>query len=249
MSNTPAKPTGANSAGASSPGAHPNPMSGNAAGVFQDLSLSPLQKAGEVLFRLRDYTPIPIVLLALLIAKPTLLSIVAGLVVALIGEMARAYGVAFIGSISRTRSYSNGELVKEGPFSLLRNPLYFGNLVLTVGLSMMAGVAWLPVLVVVVFYAQYIPIVAWEEMKLTRIFGDRYAAYKREVPNRWFPNLARLLTMHWARTPVVWAPAWKSEKRTLTSVLAFAAVMLLLFVLDGQNEGALLPLFKTVFSK
>ncbi|MCA2958990.1 MAG: isoprenylcysteine carboxylmethyltransferase family protein [Silvanigrellales bacterium] len=229
MSHTPANPTGA----------HP-------AGAFDALKLSPLQKAGEVLFRLRDYTPIPIILLALLYAKPTLASIVGGLLVALFGECARAYGVAFIGSISRTRSYSNGELVKEGPFALLRNPLYFGNLVLSVGLSVMAGVVWLPAVVVILFYAQYIPIVAWEEMKLTRIFGERYDAYKREVPNRWFPRLAGFLAFEWARTPVVWGPAWKSEKRTLTSVIAFTVVMIALFLFDARSEGALLPLVKNV---
>lgn len=223
-----------------------NPTGANPSGTFDELKLSPLQKAGEILFRLRDYTPIPFILLALLFAKPTVGSIAAGLVVALIGELARAYGVAFIGSISRTRSYSNGELVKDGPFSLLRNPLYFGNLVLSVGLSLMAGLAWLPVVVVVIFYAQYIPIVAWEEMKLTRIFGERYDAYKREVPNRWFPRLGRFLAFEWARSPVVWGPAWKSEKRTLTSVVAFTAVMIALFLFDARNEGAVLPLVKNL---
>jgi protein-S-isoprenylcysteine O-methyltransferase Ste14 len=217
---------------------------------FDAIELSPLQKAGEILFRLRDYTPIPIVLIALLSARPTLASVGAGMAVALTGEVARAYGVAFIGTISRTRSYSNGELVKSGPFSLLRNPLYFGNLVLSVGLSMMAGVWWLPLAVVAIFYAQYIPIVAWEEMKLTRIFGDRYLDYKREVPNRWFPRLAPLVSMRWAAEPINWAPAWKSEKRTLTSVIAFSVIMIILLVLESRAQAdgeAVLPLVNFLF--
>ena len=216
------------------------------AGDSGDLVLTPLQKSGEVLFKLRDYTPIPLVILAILLAQPTVLSIGMGLCVAFTGEISRAYGVAFIGSISRTRSYSNGELVKDGPFSLLRNPLYFGNLLLSLGLSLMAGVWWLPVLVVVVFYAQYIPIVAWEEKKLLRIFGERYVSYQREVPNRWFPALSRLLAFDWTRSPVLWAPAWKSEKRTLTSVFAFTFVMVGLFVAGTRNE-ALLPVVRYVF--
>lgn len=214
----------------------PNPFAG--------VKLSPLEKAGEILFRLRDYTPIPIVILALLFANPTPFSLMAGGIVALVGELARAYGVAFIGTISRTRSYSNGELVKTGPFSLLRNPLYFGNLVLTVGLSAMAGVAWLPVLVIAIFYAQYIPIVAWEEMKLTRIFGERYEAYKREVPNRWFPHPARLLAGAWAREPFSWGPAWKSEKRTLTSIVSYSAFMTGLYLFNVSKDDTLLPLMR-----
>jgi protein-S-isoprenylcysteine O-methyltransferase Ste14 len=210
-------------------------------------TMSPLQKTGEWLFRLRDYTPIPIVILAILFAQPSPLSLILGLAVALIGEVARAYGVAFIGSISRTRSYSNGELVKEGPFSLLRNPLYFGNLLLSVGLSLMAGLWWLPLVVVIIFYGQYIPIVAWEEMKLTRIFGERYEAYKRDVPNRWFPAMDRLLSMKWSRVTVSWGPAWKSEKRTLTSVVAFGLLMAALFIYNSSKGGQLLPLIDRIF--
>jgi protein-S-isoprenylcysteine O-methyltransferase Ste14 len=215
--------------------------------MFEDLKMTPLQKSGEILFRLRDYTPIPIVLLALAYANPTPVSLAAGLAVALFGEVARAYGVAFIGTISRTRSYSNGELVKSGPFSLLRNPLYFGNLVLSLGLSLMAGVWWLPLVVLAIFYGQYIPIVAWEEMKLTRIFGEKYKAYQQEVPNRWFPDFSRLAKGQWAQDPVVWGPAWKSEKRTLTSIIAFSLVMIVFAVLQHQKEDTLLPLIQHVF--
>lgn len=201
-------------------------------------NLSLVEKLGEVLFRLRDYTPIPLVILALLYANPTEASFVIGLIVVALGEFARTYGVAFIGSISRTRSYSNGELVKSGPFSLLRNPLYFGNLVLSLGLSIMPAVTWLPLVVVVVFYAQYIPIVKWEEMKLRRIFGEKYAAYCNEVPQRWFPSLSKLLRGGWYVAPESWKPALKSEKRTLTSVISYLIIMsaFMWFRSTGQLE-------------
>lgn len=207
--------------------------------------LNRIEKLGEILFRLRDYTPIPIILLAFLFATPTLVSLVVGGCVALLGELVRTYGVAYIGTISRTRSYSNGQLVQEGPFALLRNPLYFGNLVLSVGLSMMSNVSWLPLLVVVVFYAQYIPVVAWEERKLNHIFGDSYAQYCATVPNRWFPSLGRIRATRLYAAPQEWGPALKSEKRTLTSVFAYFLIMTLLFWL--ANEGtANLPLISEV---
>jgi protein-S-isoprenylcysteine O-methyltransferase Ste14 len=191
--------------------------------------LSKFEKLGEILFRLRDYTPIPIILIAILFAQPTLTSLCVGGLIALAGELVRTYGVAYIGTISRTRSYSNGQLVKEGPFALLRNPLYFGNLVLSVGLSLMANVTYLPLLVIVVFYAQYIPVVAWEERKLTHIFGDAYAQYKEAVPNRWFPSFARLRETSLYTAPQSWGPALRSEKRTLTSVVTYFVVMSILY--------------------
>lgn len=205
------------------------------------LQLSRIEKAGEILFRLRDYTPVPIILLAILFAQPTLTSLLLGGIVALLGEFLRTYGVAYIGTISRTRSYSNGQLVQEGPFALLRNPLYFGNLVLSVGLALMCNVSWLPVVVIVVFYAQYIPVVAWEERKLTHIFGDAYARYCETVPNRWFPSLQRIRATSLYAAPQAWGPALKSEKRTLTSVVAYFTIMTILFLLSQQGP-AVLPL-------
>ncbi|MEY2986932.1 MAG: hypothetical protein RJB13_453 [Pseudomonadota bacterium] len=206
------------------------------------MKLSRIEKAGEVLFRLRDYTPIPIIILAVLFATPTWLSLSVGALVAIAGELLRTYGVAYIGTISRTRSYSNGQLVQEGPFALLRNPLYFGNLVLSVGLSLMCNVAWLPAVVVVVFYAQYIPVVAWEERKLTTIFGESYQKYCETVPNRWFPSLGRIKATSLYAAPQSWGPAFKSEKRTLTSVVTYFVIMAVLFWLSdfGQTEVPLI---------
>lgn len=206
------------------------------------MKLNRMEKAGEILFRLRDYTPIPIIVLAILFATPTWLSLSVGALVAIVGELLRTYGVAYIGTISRTRSYSNGQLVQEGPFALLRNPLYFGNLVLSVGLSLMSNVAWLPFLVIVVFYAQYVPVVAWEEKKLTNIFGDSYRKYCETVPNRWFPSLGRIKATSLYAAPQSWGPALKSEKRTLTSVLTYFVIMAVLFWMSdfGQTKTALI---------
>lgn len=212
--------------------------------TIQPPSLTAVQRLGETLFRYRDYTPIPIVILSLLFAEPSIISLVGGLLVALFGEAVRTYGVAFIGTISRTRSYSNGSLVQDGPFSLLRNPLYLGNLILSVGLALMSGVAWLPLLVIVFFYAQYIPIVAWEEMKLSRIFGQAYSDYCTKVPNRWFPRLSTFASGSWYLAPDTWAPALKSEKRTLTSVLSYMTLMAVLYAFHVSQNESLLPLVK-----
>lgn len=196
-----------------------------------------IELVGEKFFKLRDYTPIPIIILAIIFAEPTVASYVAGLLIALFGEFTRIYGVAFIGTISRTRSYSNGELIQAGPFSALRNPLYFGNLVLIFGLSIMPGIFWLPYLVVGLFYIQYIPIVAWEEMKLRNIFGESYVRYCEKVPNRWFPRAKKMFSGECFVKPDSWKPALKSEKRTFTSFVVYIIVMavLLCYQLDTGN--------------
>ena len=189
--------------------------------------LSACERCGEVLFKWRDYTPIPLILVALIFAKPTVLSLLGGFFVSLVGELFRLYSVAYIGTISRTRSYSNGKLIQSGPFSGLRNPLYLGNLIICVGIGLSTLNPLVLGLIVALFYAQYIPIVAWEERKLTNIFGPEYLAYQALVPQRWFPSLRCLVSAKFWQKPEDWAPAWKSEKRTL---LAFTSMFLALFL-------------------
>lgn len=207
-----------------------------------NFTMNGMQKLGEKLFRARDYSPIPVGIVALLYATPSIASLVLGFVISLLGELVRAYGVAFIGTISRTRSYSNGQLVTSGPFSVLRNPLYFGNLLLSLGLAVMAGVWWIPLLVVVFFYAQYIPIVAWEEMKLTRIFGQEYTQYCAKVPYRWFPKFSAFVQYDWCVRPESWGPAMRSEKRTLTAIAFVLVLMLGLFFWNESSDHQVLPL-------
>ena len=54
---------------------------------------------------------------------------------------AAAVGVHHIGVISRTRSDRLGPLVDTGPFALVRNPLYLGNIALWVGFAVSARLA------------------------------------------------------------------------------------------------------------
>ena len=79
--------------------------------------MTPIQKTGEFLFRYRDYTPIPIIILAILFAEPSVLSLALGIGVACLGEFVRTYGVAYIGTISRTRAnadmHSRSELATD----------------------------------------------------------------------------------------------------------------------------------------
>ena len=56
-----------------------------------------------------------------------------GVAVVVFAEALRLWGVHHIGVISRTRSDRLGPLVASGPFALVRNPLYLGNIMLWVG--------------------------------------------------------------------------------------------------------------------
>ncbi len=75
----------------------------------------------------------------------------------------RLWGVHHIGAISRTRSERLGPLVATGPFALVRNPLYVGNIALWVGFALTARLVWLAPVILVLLALEYHAIVRWEE--------------------------------------------------------------------------------------
>lgn len=184
--------------------------------------------AGGWLFRHRTWLPLPLVAAIFLIpgsadAERTLWPLGAGIVFA--GEAMRLWAVQHIGVISRTRSDRLGPLISTGPFSLVRNPLYLGNIALWAGFAVSARLVWLAPLIIVVVGLEYHAIVRWEEQLLAARFGDSYRAYAARVP-RWVPTLAR--AAH-APSPSVysWRETFFSERGTL---LAIAAGFVLLYL-------------------
>lgn len=76
------------------------------------------------------------------------------------------------------------ELVTSGAYALSRNPMYVGDAVALVGIAVWLGS--LPGLLPIAAFIVYIDRVqiAAEEEAMKEIFGDRYAAYRRQV-RRW----------------------------------------------------------------
>jgi hypothetical protein len=73
-------------------------------------------------------------------------------------------------------------LATGGPYAYTRNPLYVGSLLLGVGIALPGG-RWIwPALFLAFYLAVYIPTMVSEHRLLTRLFGDRYAAYAAAVP-------------------------------------------------------------------
>ena len=151
-------------------------------------------KLGDWLFRHRTALPLPIAaaILGLRVgeAAPSLPLVAAGVAVTAAGELIRLWGVHHIGAISRTRSDRLGPLVDTGPFALVRNPLYVGNILLWVGFALSARLVWLAPLAAVLLGAEYHAIVRWEEHLLASRLGDAYRAYAANVP-RWLPAFDR----------------------------------------------------------
>jgi protein-S-isoprenylcysteine O-methyltransferase Ste14 len=189
-------------------------------------------RLGGWLFRQRTWLPLPLVAALLLIpAEPDAaggpLWITGALVVA-VGEGIRLWAVHHIGAISRTRSDRLGPLVSSGPFALIRNPLYVGNILLWAGFAIFAGLVWFAPVAIVLLALEYHAIVRWEEGLLAARIGQPYEQYLARVP-RWLPSLSsRTETL----SPAVavtfsWRETLFSERGTL---IAIGAGFLLLWL-------------------
>lgn len=143
--------------------------------------MSALLDLGGWFFRNRGWLPVPLGLL-LLVPEPA--PRLAGFGLLLAGEGLRLWAVGHIGRRSRTRGEAVGELVREGPYARVRNPLYVGNLLIWAGFGVLAWPAAL--LIVPLLGAYYGVMVRWEEQRLLASIGAPYAEYLASVP-RWVP--------------------------------------------------------------
>jgi protein-S-isoprenylcysteine O-methyltransferase Ste14 len=182
----------------------------------------------QFLFRNRSYTPLPFLLVMLIFAQPSLLSLVIGFVVAAAGEALRASGVCYVGSETRvTGEVGASRLVTSGPFAFVRNPLYVGNILIYLGIGVMsmALFPWLQIVALLWFLFQYTMIVREEEEFLREKFGKEYADYCARVPRFLF----RLTPYRsWHPVDIDWKAGWNSELRTLQ---AFSAATLILIII------------------
>lgn len=188
-----------------------------------------MTRLGGWLFRHRTIIPLPLAI-ALLLVQPgdtahSIWLVPSGVTLSALGEALRLWAVRHIGVISRTRSDRLGSLVASGPFAIVRNPLYLGNIAMWTGFAIAARLLWLVPIVIVLLALEYHAIVRWEEQLLEARLGDEYRAYAARVA-RWFPNGRRgergLRRGHVAFT---WREALFSERGTLIAMaVGYAAL-------------------------
>ena len=81
------------------------------------------------------------------------------------------------------------ELTTGGPYQLVRNPLYVGNVMICVSATFLAELPWFAPVVLAWCFALYSIVVHYEEGFLLNHYGTPYELYMKEVP-RWFPHSA-----------------------------------------------------------
>ena len=109
-----------------------------------------------------------------LLAKPQFMSLLVGGGLALMGMIIRLYASGFI--------IKNEQLATDGAYSLVRHPLYTGNLLLLIGFTFASAQWWALVISVLFWWFYYPTAIEYEDRKLHSIFGEDWERWSQTVP-------------------------------------------------------------------
>lgn len=119
-------------------------------------------------------------LIGMLVAEPRPPLYLVGVLAVVAGQAVRFWAAGYI--VKAT------QLTTTGPYAHVRNPLYLGSLLITLGWGTMSGRLVVAVLLLAVFALTHALAIRSEESYLGERFGEEFHAYCRQVP-RLFPRL------------------------------------------------------------
>ena len=124
------------------------------------------------------------------------------------GALVRSWASAYLeSSVVYAAEVKSDALVADGPYRHVRNPLYFANLLLAIGLGAMMSRSGFFVAVAVMLWFCY-RLILREERDLEASQGARYDRYRREVPRLWFSPAPRTQP---AGRRADWAAGFRAE--------------------------------------
>jgi len=154
------------------------------------------ERSGNWLFRWRSYLPLLVIVpMMLAIEHPHFLGVTGArpdfwplvcMGISLCGLAIRAAAVGHAPAGTSGRNTRTGQIAESlnttGMYSLVRHPLYLGNFVIWMGVSMYAMLWWLSALVALIFWLYYERIMFAEEEFLRRKFGDPFLRWAQGTP-------------------------------------------------------------------
>lgn len=117
------------------------------------------------------------ILLAVLFAavsRPVPWALYLTTVIVVLGVAVRMWASGFI--------MKNEQLATNGPYALVRHPLYTGNILIVYAFVGASGVWWTFVVATAFFLFYYPTAIEYEDRKLSEIFGDAWQAFANNTP-------------------------------------------------------------------
>lgn len=122
----------------------------------------------------RQFLGIALIALLCVVGAPTtppVFAVAAGLV--MLGILIRLWASGHI--------KKDQELAQDGPYALVRHPLYVGNLILLAGFCLASGQWWSYPAAIAVVWGFYPPAIRREDAKLERLFPERWRQWARST--------------------------------------------------------------------
>jgi protein-S-isoprenylcysteine O-methyltransferase Ste14 len=116
----------------------------------------------------------------------------AAAVLMVVAALVRTWGSAYLGrKVVHDHAVHVEELRADGPYRHVRNPLYFGNVLMSVAMSQIAPEIGCPLMIIGMLVFSY-RLIGREEAALEAEQGERYRAFMRAVPRLWPSIRARI---------------------------------------------------------
>jgi protein-S-isoprenylcysteine O-methyltransferase Ste14 len=154
-----------------------------------------LERVGNWFFRWRSYLPLLLMVLFLLALKDfTYLTSqntvnrlweLFCLTIASLGLGIRIMTVGYVprGTSGRNTKKQVAEVLNTtGMYSVVRHPLYVGNFIMWLGISLFFHLWWFTLLIVLLFWVYYEKIMYAEEEFLKQKFGEQFLAWAEKTP-------------------------------------------------------------------
>jgi len=158
-----------------------------------------LEKQGNWLFRWRSYLPLVLLPMLLILLKDSEhVERLAGdrdlsdgfwevccLAISFLGLAVRCItvGCAAEGTSGRNTKRQKAETLNTaGMYSVVRHPLYLGNFIIILGMTLFVEVWWFTLIVVLAFWLYYERIIFAEEEFLRKTFADSYLKWAEQTP-------------------------------------------------------------------
>ncbi len=204
-----------------------------------------LEKQGNWLFKYRSYIPLIVLLIGtalylrkefypdVFILKETPYEIyyeMFALLVSFMGLVVRVYTVGHTPKNTSGRNTKQGQVADTlnttGIYSIVRHPLYVGNLLMWLGPAILTGHLWFIVAFALFYWVYYERIMYAEEQFLRRKFGEEYLQWAEKVP----AFIPKLKGFKKSDLPFSWRKVFKKEKNGLL------AMFLIFTIFDISGE-------------
>ncbi|MFH1857037.1 MAG: isoprenylcysteine carboxylmethyltransferase family protein [Candidatus Omnitrophota bacterium] len=119
------------------------------------------------------------------------------------------------------KSLNSQTLVKDGPYAMIRNPMYFGTFLIGTGIVCILFKLWTLFLFWAVYLLIYIPQIKKETAVLSERFSAEYTTYIADIP-KYFPGIRRLMNI---RKYVFLKLAW-IKKELFSFIMVISAIII-----------------------